>query len=267
MDPAAQFRSALQQLFRRLMCAPAEQVKAQLEALMLRVQSTNEMLRTPVDVLAMRLHEQYPADVGVFCVYLLNYKQLQPGEALFLGANEPHAYISGDCAEVMATSDNVVRAGLTPKWKDVDTLCDNLTYIDGSPHVVTPTQPENNPCVWRYAPPADCDEFVLHRVEMSEEGQVATLPSSLGLSILLVVTGTTAIEQLDDTTENAIGLRHHLHAGAVHLVCPHTVLRVRAQQTPTLLFLASVKPPDEHSSGELTPVSPRTDATVAFGVS
>ena len=37
--------------------------------------------------------------------------QLQPGEALYLGANEPHAYIAGECAEAMATSDNVVRAG------------------------------------------------------------------------------------------------------------------------------------------------------------
>ena len=46
------------------------------------------------------MHAQYVGDVGVFCVYLLNYKMLQPGEALFLGANEPHAYIYGDCAEV-----------------------------------------------------------------------------------------------------------------------------------------------------------------------
>ncbi len=44
-------------------------------------------------------------------VYLLNYIVLQPGEALYLGANEPHAYIAGECAEAMATSDNVVRAG------------------------------------------------------------------------------------------------------------------------------------------------------------
>ena len=79
--------------------------------------------------------------------YLLNYCCLEPGEALFLAANEPHAYISGDCAEVMATSDNVIRAGLTPKWKDVDTLCDSLTYTDGNPHWVEPTQTANEPHV------------------------------------------------------------------------------------------------------------------------
>ena len=106
-DPAstAKFKGAFRELFSRLMTADPDAVRLQLTALMMRVQSTNEMLRAPVDVLAMRIHAQYPGDVGVFCVYLLNYTQLQPGEALFLAANEPHAYISGDCAEIMATSD------------------------------------------------------------------------------------------------------------------------------------------------------------------
>lgn len=241
IDSAAKFRDALQTLFRRLMLAPVEQVKLHLEALMNRVASTNEMLRTPVDVLAMRLHEQYPGDVGVFCVYLLNYTQLQPGQALFLGANEPHAYISGDCAEIMATSDNVVRAGLTPKWKDVDTLCEMLTYSDGTPPLVTPTQPPGEPHVWRYAPPSgsDVDEFVLDRVELDEAGDTATLGACSGLSILLIVSGAADVEQLDEATDGAVGLRNQLSAGAVHLVCPHTVLRLQAHQPKTLLFLAA----------------------------
>ena len=67
-------------LFHALMTAPADRVAAQLTALMRRVGATNEMLRAPVDVLAMRLHEQYPGDVGVFCVYLLNYTKLEPGQ-------------------------------------------------------------------------------------------------------------------------------------------------------------------------------------------
>ena len=53
---------------------------------------------------------------------------LQPGEAMFLKANLPHAYLSGDCVECMACSDNVVRAGLTPKFMDVPTLCQMLNY-------------------------------------------------------------------------------------------------------------------------------------------
>ena len=78
--------------------------------------------------LLLRLHSQYPGDRGVFCPLILNYLQLSKGESFFIGANEPHAYISGDCIECMALSDNVVRAGLTPKFKDVDTLCGMLNY-------------------------------------------------------------------------------------------------------------------------------------------
>jgi len=227
------------------MTAPADRVAAQLDALMRRVQSTNEMLRAPVDVLAMRLHEQYPGDVGVFCAYLLNYKKLVPGEALFLGANEPHAYISGDCAEVMATSDNVVRAGLTPKWKDVDTLCSCLTYLDGPPHVVRPIQPDGQQHVWTYSPPPVVDEFVLDRVTFAKaDGKEAeaTLPASAGLAILIVVEGTALIEQLDDQTDDAVGLQSCIGAGAIHLICPHTVLRIRCQQGPLLAFRAAAKP-------------------------
>jgi hypothetical protein len=43
--------------------------------------------------------------------------RLAPGEAIFLAANEPHAYVSGELVECMATSDNVIRAGLTPKFR------------------------------------------------------------------------------------------------------------------------------------------------------
>lgn len=78
--------------------------------------------------LLLRLHSQYPGDRGVFCPLIMNYLQLRSGESFFIGANEPHAYISGDCIECMALSDNVVRAGLTPKFKDVETLCGMLNY-------------------------------------------------------------------------------------------------------------------------------------------
>lgn len=71
--------------------------------------------------------------MGVFAAYLLNAVVLAPGEAVFLAANEPHAYLSGDCVECMAASDNVVRAGLTPKHKDVPTLVRMLTWRTGPP--------------------------------------------------------------------------------------------------------------------------------------
>ncbi len=48
-----------------------------------------------------------------------------------MSANEPHAYLAGELVECMAASDNVIRAGLTPKFKHTDALCDSLTYEPG----------------------------------------------------------------------------------------------------------------------------------------
>lgn len=50
---------------------------------------------SPVDELCLRVVQDYPNDVGCFCVYLLNYVRLAPGESMFMAANEPHAYLSG----------------------------------------------------------------------------------------------------------------------------------------------------------------------------
>lgn len=45
--------------------------------------------------LLLRLHSQYPGDIGCFAIYFLNLMKLKPGECMFLGANEPHAYLYG----------------------------------------------------------------------------------------------------------------------------------------------------------------------------
>jgi mannose-6-phosphate isomerase len=63
-----------------------------------------------------------PEDVGVVVALLLNYVRLAPGEAIFLGAGNVHAYLRGAGVEIMANSDNVLRCGLTPKHVDVAEL-------------------------------------------------------------------------------------------------------------------------------------------------
>lgn len=45
--------------------------------------------------LFIKIYHYYPGDVGCFCIYFFNYLILEPGEAIYLGSNEPHAYISG----------------------------------------------------------------------------------------------------------------------------------------------------------------------------
>lgn len=69
-----------------------------------------------------RLAKAYPSDPGVLVSLLLNYVKLAPGEALYLPAGNLHAYLHGAGVEVMATSDNVLRGGLTPKHVDVEEL-------------------------------------------------------------------------------------------------------------------------------------------------
>ena len=58
--------------------------------------------------IVLRLHSQFPGDVGCFCVYFLNLVNLLPGQAIFLNANMPHAYLAGGefCSELK--SDRVV---------------------------------------------------------------------------------------------------------------------------------------------------------------
>lgn len=66
-------------------------------------------------VTAIEIAEHFPTDVGVVISLTLNRLTLQPGEAAFLGAGIIHAHLRGMCLEVMASSDNVLRAGLTTK--------------------------------------------------------------------------------------------------------------------------------------------------------
>lgn len=80
------------------------------------------------EVLFVEQYGLYGADVGLFSFLFFNLLELKPGQAIFTGAGVPHAYIRGNIVECMANSDNVVRAGLTGKFKDVGALLDILTY-------------------------------------------------------------------------------------------------------------------------------------------
>ncbi|EPD26398.1 mannose-6-phosphate isomerase, class I [Actinotignum schaalii] len=74
------------------------------------------------DRIVETLAQHYPGDPGVVASLLMNPVSLRPGEALFIPAGTVHAYLSGTAVEIMAASDNVLRAGLTPKHVDVEEL-------------------------------------------------------------------------------------------------------------------------------------------------
>lgn len=129
----AEQKKLLQTIFKNIMETPHSVLSVQSRALIERATNHPGDFSDPeLPALLIKLNEQFPEDVGLFSgAMLLNCCRLKPGEALFLKAKEPHAYISGDCMECMAASDNVVRAGFTPKFKDVDVLVDMLTYESG----------------------------------------------------------------------------------------------------------------------------------------
>jgi mannose-6-phosphate isomerase len=66
--------------------------------------------------------EDFPGDIGAVLALLLNDVRLEPGEAIYLGAGNVHAYLRGTGVEIMANSDNVLRCGLTPKHVDIAEL-------------------------------------------------------------------------------------------------------------------------------------------------
>lgn len=79
------------------------------------------------------LQQEYPGDVGVVTSLLLNPVTLQPGDVMFVPAGGVHAYLSGVAVELMASSDNVLRAGLTPKHVDVREVLANVDYVAAPP--------------------------------------------------------------------------------------------------------------------------------------
>lgn len=119
----------------------------------------------------------YPGDAGVLAALLLNHVTLEPGEALFLDAEVPHAYLGGLGIEVMANSDNVLRCGLTTKHVDVPELMRIVDFRPSPPHRVAP---EGTDGQVRYRPPVP--EFALVRHDLSAGPQV--LPGGLPQALL-----------------------------------------------------------------------------------
>lgn len=155
-----------------------------------------------------RLNAQYPSDVGIFCVFFLNHFTLQPGQAVFLAANEPHAYLKGSCIECMATSDNVVRAGLTPKHRDVDVLCSMLTYntFNGLPDLLKiPTKIANRPSAQLYKSPVS--EFSVLKIELKglEAEDNCEDSGFIGRSIIICTEGAATLTSDDAVIELNLG--------------------------------------------------------------
>lgn len=138
--------------------------------------------------LAAKLHELYPGDPGVLLALFLNQIYLSPGEGIFLPAGNIHAYLSGLGVEIMASSDNVLRGGLTPKHIDIDEL-ERVAIFESAE--VAKIQPKEI-LTGLYLYPADVDDFLLYRAELSGDVVLADLELPAD-SIVLCTAGEVAI--------------------------------------------------------------------------
>ena len=124
------------------------------------------------------LQQYYPDDTGILAPLYMNVFTLQPGEALYLPAGILHAYIKGTGLELMANSDNVLRAGLTPKHIDVQEL---LSILKADVFVPTPLRPPITPnSIYHYHTP--CAEFELSLI--SPHNTEIQIPASFPSIIL-----------------------------------------------------------------------------------
>jgi len=148
------------------------------------------------DHIVMLLANAYPGDPGVVTSLLLNPVTLQPGDAMFVPAGGVHAYLSGMAVEVMASSDNVLRAGLTAKHVDVAELLRTVDYVAAPPIRIAPEVFHGATRVF-YAP---VDDFELSVTTVVDD-LVHQLPGR-GPRILLCLDGDLGIASFGNGTLN-----------------------------------------------------------------
>jgi len=154
----------LSDLFSNLMNSDKIQQARQVVALVSRLKESLDLNRD--EKLILTIAQDFPTDVGIFSVYFLNYVVItadMPNRFIYCAPDEPHAYLCGDAIECMAMSDNVVRAGLTPKYKDVETLLRMMTWRDDLLDDLVNVGERVAEHVVKYDPPVE--DFVVYEID------------------------------------------------------------------------------------------------------
>jgi mannose-6-phosphate isomerase len=154
---------------------------------------------------AATLADTYPADPGVVISLMCNHLRLAPGEAVFLPAGNLHAYLCGAGVEVMASSDNVLRGGLTNKHVDLAALIEVLDFTDGKVPVLRPVL---GPGGLRY--PVPVEDFDLTRVQVDTAPGVLT---TSGPQVVMCAEGTGVLAGADGEIELQRGQSAFVPAG------------------------------------------------------
>jgi mannose-6-phosphate isomerase len=175
------------------------------------------------------LAARHSGDMGVVVAMLMNEVRLAPGQALYVPPRVPHTYLGGTGVELMAASDNTLRAGLTPKHVDVPELLAVASFEPARPCVVEPVRRGGEDVY-----PAPAEEFRLSRV-----GAPAELRAG-GPQLLLCAEGTVRLRRDGEVTE----LRRGEAAFAAHRGGPIELTGAGA------IFRASLPQGDSRSASQ-----------------
>ncbi len=163
----------------------------------------------------LQIAESFPGDIGIAVALLLNHLTLQPGEAMYLGSGNLHAYLSGVGIELMANSDNVLRGGLTSKHIDVEELLSVVCYEPMRPPVQRPSSQNH-----RFETPVP--EFSLTRIvgpgfrpADGPPDQPLTINVEMdGPEIVLVTDGSAKLAATSDSEDTAVPGAANMAVGA-----------------------------------------------------
>lgn len=214
----------LKAVFNAVMSSSDETIDKYGKLLVERTVSNPEIFGSQLSNLINHLNKQFPNDIGLFCgCLMLNHCILKSGEAIFLQADEPHAYISGDIMECMAASDNVIRAGFTPKFKDVKTLVDSLTYDTNNVEeqklqAASFERGSGDAQFLLYDPPID--EFSVLQIKSDSRGK-SECKGINGPSIIICTQGKGELQIKGDESSKL-----NVFEGAVYFVAPNVDIEI-----------------------------------------
>ncbi len=129
-------------------------------------------------------------DRGIFSVYFFNLVHLKEGESIYQPPAMPHAYLEGQNIEVMANSDNVLRAGLTEKHIDIEEVLKLIEFKSTSPHILKPLK--------NGLYPSPAKEFEIHKYVSTE---YPTTLKTETVEIFFIYKGNLELSEKDQPTK------------------------------------------------------------------
>jgi mannose-6-phosphate isomerase len=182
----------------------------------------------------LQLKDKYPGDIGLLFLFILNLTKVQKGDAIFISPGVPHAYVEGNIVECMAPSDNVVRAGLTSKYKDLKTLANIVRY---SPYDFNVPSYKIDPFESVYDTPAK--EFRISVIKLGKNEIVERCPQN-SLEVLLITEGTINIRWRNNLMERQL----EFHQGNSILIPAFLRNYTIVPQTSSMIFRVRVPTQD-----------------------